>query len=65
MTIDDLRQLIREVLHEVLEEFSREADPDAGLSFRPEVAESLRDFLREKPQGTPLAEVKRELGLDE
>ena len=65
MTPHELRALIREVMVEVLEEFGTEApDPDAGLSFRPEIAKRLRAFLREKPQGQPVQDVARELGLD-
>jgi hypothetical protein len=57
MTVDELRQLIREALLDILDEYAQGTDPDAGLSFRPEVAASLRRFLRERPQGTPLAEL--------
>jgi hypothetical protein len=64
MTRDELRQLIRDTFLEIWDELLQETDPDAGLSFRPEVAASLRKFLSENPQGTPLADVRKELGLD-
>lgn len=65
MTEGELRTLIREVLVEVLEEFAAPPDdPDEGLRFRPEIAERLRAFLRDKPAGEPVEDVARELGLD-
>lgn len=65
MTRDELRALIREVLVEVLDELGDELpDPDEGLVFRPEIAERLRAFLRDKPAGEPIEDVARELGLD-
>jgi hypothetical protein len=43
----------------------QETDPDEGLEFRPEFAERLRAYLRDRPRGKPLDEVVRDLGLDE
>jgi hypothetical protein len=65
MTRAELRALIREVMLEVLSEFTENIDdPDNGLDFRPEIAERLRSFMRTKPQGQSAADVARELGLD-
>ncbi len=64
MTVDELHTLIRETVHEVFIGFLESIDPDEGLELRPEMAEYLRTALKEKRRGTPLAEVKRELGLD-
>jgi hypothetical protein len=65
MTRSELRALIREVLIEVLEEVGGQpSDPDEGLAFRPEIAERLRVFLRDKPQGEPVEDIARELGLN-
>jgi signal recognition particle GTPase len=63
---DDLKSIMRELLEELLWELEQELpDPDAGLELRPEIAERLRKSMQEKKQGKSLAEVKRELGLDE
>jgi len=65
MTRSELRLLIRDVVREVLQEFAQQVgDPDEGLEFRPEIAERLRTFLHERPEGRPVEEVARELGLD-
>jgi hypothetical protein len=66
LTVGELRGLIREAVMEALRELTDpDYDPDEGLEFRPEVAEQLERFLREKPEGRPLDEVARELGLDD
>ena len=64
MTKDELRAFIRETVREMLEEYEEANDPDAGLEFRPEVAEYLQRVLKQKRRGIPLEEVKRRLGLD-
>ena len=64
MSRQELRAMIREVLIEVLSEFSDLADPDEGLNFRPEIADRLRAFQRDKPGGQSAADVARELSLD-
>jgi hypothetical protein len=57
---------VREAVREALSEFTEgDDDPDVGLEFKPEIAERLRAFGRERPQGQPLDDVVRELGLDE
>ena len=66
MTIsrEELRELVRELMQEVLWEYEQQLpDPDEGLEFRPEVAERLRRYLKEKPAGRPLDDVIREIGL--
>lgn len=64
LSVAELRTLIRNTIRETLEEYVTEVDPDAGLDFRPEVAEYLRGFLRQPSTGTRLAEVRRELDVD-
>ncbi len=64
MTRSELKALIREVFEEVLNDLNTSSDPDAGLVFRPVVAERLRSFLHERPDGEPVEDVIRDLGLD-
>jgi 2-iminoacetate synthase ThiH len=65
MTLDELRQLVRSVVKEVLAETL--ADPDAGLELREEVIEHLNDVmarLRESAlETTKIEDVAAELGL--
>ncbi len=58
MTADELRGLIRETMLEFV-------DPDYGLELRPEVEEELRESMKskERGEGVPLEEVKKQLGL--
>ena len=74
LTVDELRALIREemqalvrdAVREALTEFAAEGDdPDAGLTFKPEIAARLEAFLRERPQGRLLDDVVSELSLDD
>jgi hypothetical protein len=62
--MDGLHALVGEVVREVLAELSDDTDPDAGLEFKPEVAEYLRRFLGERPEGISVENVIRELGLN-
>ena len=63
---EELRELVRELVQEVLWEYEQQLpDPDEGLEFRPEVAERLRRYLKEKPEGRPLDDVIQEMGLDD
>ncbi len=64
MTVDELRALIREAVRDVIEEIA-EDDPDAGLEFKPEVAEYLKKALRGEIEMVSWDEAKRELGPDE
>lgn len=64
LDMDELRLLIREMVLEVLAELAANTDSDAGLEFRPEVAEYLHDYMKERPEGMPVEGVIRELGLD-
>jgi hypothetical protein len=54
VNMDDLKTLVRETVLEVLAETAEQRDPDAGLSFKPEVAEYLEKYLAEHPKSTPL-----------
>jgi hypothetical protein len=64
MTQDELLALVRRAVQEALWEYEQEFDPDEGLEFRPEFAEQLRAYLRDRPKGKPADEVMRRLGLD-
>jgi hypothetical protein len=65
LTIDEFKAVVGEVIEEKLRELL--ADPDAGLSFRPEIEARLREQLQ-NPQldgeGIPATEVARRLGLE-
>lgn len=63
LTVDELRTLIREEMQALVREAVRDAlleitgedsDPDEGLLFKPAVAERLRAFLTDRPQGRSL-----------
>jgi len=58
MTVGELKALIRETLNELL-------DPDYGLELRPEIVEELKESIRQKErgEGIPLVEAKKQLGL--
>lgn len=60
---EEMRVLVRETVHEVLEELTEDDDADDKLKFRPEVAEQLRTFLREQPDGEAVEDILSELGL--
>jgi hypothetical protein len=67
---DQLKGLVREMVEEVIDELlwkieQKLPDPDEGLTFRPEVAEHLRQATRDQKRGTPLTDIMRDMGLDE
>jgi len=59
MTIGELQDIIRQTLYEFL-------DPDYGLELRHEVEKDLEESLKQKErgEGIPLEEVKKQLGLE-
>ena len=59
MTVGELRSLIKDTVLEIF-------DPDYGLELRPEFEEELRESLKQKErgEGVPLEEVKKQLGLE-
>ncbi len=59
MTIGELQDIIRKTLNEFI-------DPDYGLELRPEVEKDLEEAMRQKErgEGMPLEEVKKQLGLE-
>ena len=62
MTVDELRTLIRETVLETLEEaVFRDIEDD--LEFSDDVAEYLREYLVNRPEGEPAEKVMKELGL--
>jgi hypothetical protein len=64
LDMNELRSMVREMVLEVLSDLTETDDPDAGLSFKPEIAEYLRRYRQERPKGTPLEDVIKDLGLD-
>jgi len=64
LTIDELKALIRETVRETILEIEQEGiDPDEGAQFKPEIAERLRNYLKDCPKGRPAADVYKELGI--
>jgi hypothetical protein len=65
LTVDELRNLLREVVEEVVEEkLGLLNDPDEGLELRQEVVESLKGYLNSDRRGDDADDVFRALGLD-
>ncbi|MCC7450826.1 MAG: hypothetical protein IT324_25650 [Anaerolineae bacterium] len=65
LTVSELKALIRETVRETILEIEQESiDPDEGAEFKPEIAERLRNYLKDRPKGRPAADVYKELGLD-
>ena len=62
--MNSLRNLVREVVYEVLTEIADDVDPDAGLEFKPDVAEYLKNYIEERPEGLSIEDVIQELDLD-
>jgi hypothetical protein len=58
---EEMRGLIRETVQQVLED----ADLDAELEFKPEIARRLRKFLDEEPEGEPIDDLLNELSADD
>lgn len=58
MTFGELKEFIRETIYETL-------DSDYGLELRPEIEEDLKESIKQKErgEGIPLEEVKKQLGL--
>jgi len=62
LTLEELRELIREVMDETFRELL--IDPEAGLELREEIEERLAASLTSKER-IPLDEVKKRIGLSE
>lgn len=73
LTLDELRQLLREelrpliyeVVHEAIEAAIDEQDFDESTNFAPEVESQLRQFVLDRPRGKPVDDLMNELGLNE
>jgi hypothetical protein len=68
LTVDELRELLDDTVCELVEEVVEEklgmlADPDADLELRPEVEESLHNYLASERRGDHADQVFRSLGL--
>jgi hypothetical protein len=56
LTRDELKDLIRDILQELLWESEQGLpDPDTGLEIRPEIAEQLAAFKKDKPSTTVIS----------
>lgn len=60
LTVDELQELIRKVVHEELQEIV--ADPDKGLALTDEIQARLQSSLAASER-IPFEEVKRRLSL--
>jgi hypothetical protein len=68
LTVDELRELLQETMRDLVEELIEQrlgmkTDPDADLDLRPEVEDSLREYLSSDRRGDDGGEVFRSLGL--
>jgi hypothetical protein len=65
LTVDELKQLVRAAVREVLDELL--PDPDSGLELRDDVIDQLRESLAQEKQGglrkIAANQVAEELGL--
>jgi hypothetical protein len=66
LTVDELRDLLHDVVEEILDEkLGLLTDPDGDLELRPEVSESLQSYLVSDRRGDDAEAVFRSLGLDD
>ncbi len=67
MSVGELRQLISEVVADVVDDrLARYSDPDAGLEFREDFVELMKrqdERIRNGEKGVPMEQVMKELGL--
>jgi hypothetical protein len=63
ISIDELKALIHEAVRDALLEMLGE-DMTSEPNFAPEIAERLRKYQSQKPDGIPIDDVINELGLD-
>ncbi len=69
LTIDELQELLHSILRDIVDEIVEERlgiikDPDEGLTMRPDVEQSLDDYLASDRRGDDADEVFRALGLE-
>jgi len=64
ISIDELRVLIREAVHDALLEMLGE-DMNSEPNFAPEIAERLQRYKTEKPAHVSIDEAVKELGVDD
>jgi hypothetical protein len=65
LTIEELRELVREAVQQTL--FELLGDPDAGLELREEIKQRLRRSFAAEDEGEPTIpaeEVAKDLGLE-
>lgn len=69
LTVDELRELLQVAMREIVEELIEErlgmqTDPDAELDLRPEVKDSLHQYLVSNRRGDDADKVFQSLGLN-
>jgi hypothetical protein len=65
LTVEEFKQILRKTIIEVLQELRNQINDEDNLEFKPELAERLRDYLRDKPTtGRTLEEVAKDLDID-
>jgi hypothetical protein len=63
ISLDELKALIHDAVRDALLEMLGE-DMTSEPNFAPEIAERLRRYQSQKPDGIPIDDVISELGLD-
>lgn len=63
ISLDELKALIHDAVRDALLEILGE-DMASEPNFAPEIAERLRKYQSQKPDGIPIDDVISELGLD-
>lgn len=63
ISLDELKALIQEAVHDALLEILGE-DMKSEPSFSPDIAERLKRYKTEKPTRIPIDKAVKELGLD-
>lgn len=68
LTVGEFKTIVREIVQDIVKQAMFELEqylpnPDEGKPLKPEVAEELRRYLQERPDGRPVEDVMKELGL--
>ena len=63
ISLDELKALIHDAVRDALLEMLGE-DMTSEPNFAPEIAQRLRQYQNQKPNGIPIEDVISELGLD-
>lgn len=63
MTIEELRDLIKETIGEIITDWLDRFESDERLEFTPEGEAELTEYLRERPKGRPMEKILAEMGI--